>query len=503
MRRPELDDALVAITVVVIVTFCLWFRFLPMVDLPQHYAMVSILANHGDPSFGFQERYTFDFVGRPYATVYLLGALLAKLMPLTAALRIMVAICTVAPMVGLWALLGATNRPRIYALLAVPFAFGSIWHWGFLNYLLGTGMFLALLALVVHAARHPSWSLHLMLGALALLLLVTHVHGLFMLLGLAPVFAWAYRDERTTILGALRTVLPLAPAVLLSGLFVLLTWQRAGGKWVSDYPAASERIWSFPEFLGAGLPDPWPVGSIVVLAGVACLVILLSGASGETPPGRWRQHGAFTFALASQVVFYFALPLNTGTAAFVSARHALLVVLLALPLLPALTGRRRWVSTISCTLVALSALIVVWTYLGRFDREARDFDRIIPRMKPNRRVASLVFDRHGTVVHPRSFPYHHFAAYYQAARGGDLAWSFARLWNVPIRYRASYRRHALDDRTEFAPQQFSLDKDLPHYDYLLVRSRRSRPEFPAGLGLTLVVQQGAWSVWANTRAVTP
>ena len=49
---------------------CLAFRYLPMGDVPQHSAMVSIMLHHGDPAWGFAQRYTFDFLGRPYATVY-------------------------------------------------------------------------------------------------------------------------------------------------------------------------------------------------------------------------------------------------------------------------------------------------------------------------------------------------------------------------------------------------------------------------------------------------
>ena len=74
---------------------CLAFRYLPMVDVPQHYAMVSIMLHHGDPAWGFAQRYTFDFFGRPYATVYWLGAALGLVMPLGAAMRIVIAACTV------------------------------------------------------------------------------------------------------------------------------------------------------------------------------------------------------------------------------------------------------------------------------------------------------------------------------------------------------------------------------------------------------------------------
>src|SRR5215469_3409016 len=175
---------------------CLAFRYLPMVDVPQHYAMVSIMLHHGDPAWGFAQRYTFDFLGRPYATVYWLGAALGTVLPLGAAMRIVVAACTVAPLAGAQLLLVATRRSRVWLLPAIPFAFGSLWHWGFLNFLLGTGMFLGCLALVVRLAERPSRRGSVALALLALLLLFTHFHGLAMLLVSSPAVVWAYADDR-------------------------------------------------------------------------------------------------------------------------------------------------------------------------------------------------------------------------------------------------------------------------------------------------------------------
>jgi hypothetical protein len=114
-------------------------------------------------------------------------------------------------------------------------------------------------------------------------------------------------------------------------------------------------------------------------------------------------------------------------------------------------------------------------------------------------VAPLIFDPHSPLVHPRTFPYLHFAAYYQAHKGGDLGHSFARAWNVPVRYRSGYPRHVLDGRVEFNPRLFSFERDLPHYDYLLVR-RRSEVVFPPALGLEVVAREGPWTLIGNPRA---
>jgi len=127
-RRLGRADALVLAGVTAAAVLCAAFRYLPMIDLPQHFAMVSIIAHHGDPAYGFADRFTFDFWGRPYATVYLLGAGLTRILGLAAAMRAVVALCTVAPIIGLWALLAALGRPRVHALLALPLAFGCVWH---------------------------------------------------------------------------------------------------------------------------------------------------------------------------------------------------------------------------------------------------------------------------------------------------------------------------------------------------------------------------------------
>lgn len=507
----RLDDLAVIAALAAVALLCLGVRYLPMIDLPQHYAMVSIIANHGDSAYGFADRFTFDFAGRPYATVYVFAAGLAKLMPLGAAMRITVALCTVAPLAGLYALLSATGRPRIYTLFALPLAFGSIWHWGFLNFLLGTGMMMALLALVVRQARWPTRRGQVALGVLAVVLLLTHFHGLAMLVGLAPVFAWAWRKEGTSTLGSLRTCLPLAPAVALAGLFVLTTWSQAKGAWSRMNPGLGERVRSFPEFLSAGIPEPWPLASVLIMAvsGAGMWALFWAwerrGAgesaarTSDTMPRHWLALG---FGAASQLGFYLVLPLNTRTATYLSARHALLLMLFAVALLPVLTGLRLHLARAAAGAVAIAVLIIGVQHLRAFDREASGFAAVVAKMQPNRRVVPLIFKPRSEEVHPRVFPYLHFAAYYQAYRGGDLSRSFALVWNVPVRYRKSYQRYALDESIEFNPFRFSLKRDLPHYDYMLLRAPRP-PRFPPELGLRLTAQSGKWSVWENPRAVTP
>jgi hypothetical protein len=489
----RLDDLLVALALATCATLCLVFRYLPMVDLPQHYAMVSILVHRADPAWGFAQRYTTDFLHRPYATVYWLAELLTLVMPLGAAMRIVVALCTIAPFAGAYALLVATRRSRVWLLPAVPFAFGSLWHWGFLNFLLGTGMFLAGLALVVVCAERPSRRVSASIGVLGAALFCTHFHGLVMLLMFAPLFAWAWRAEPSGRAPYVRTLAPLAPSALAAAVFVLLTWAQAEGNWAKLNPGVGERLRRFPEFLGAGLPDPWPAaGLFVVTLFVACGIAFANEARRPS-----RTLVAFGVAVAAQVGMYLVLPLNTNTATYVSARHALLILLLALPLLPALEGWRAHAVRGAAALVAVVGLAGVGQHLACFDREAHDFDGVLAAMKPARRVLPVIFSRGSACVSPRTFPYLHFAAYYQAALGGELARSFAVVWNVPIRYRTDYARYPIREEVEWTPGLLTPD-DTKHFDYALARGG---PALPAVFGMQLVARSGAWTLYENPTAL--
>jgi hypothetical protein len=492
------DDLLVGAAAATVAALCVAFRYLPMLDLPQHYAMVSILAHHHDPAYGFADRFTFDFVGRPYLTVYFLGAGLARLMPLRPAMHIVVALCTIAPLAGTWLLLQATKRRRGWALLAVPLAFGHLWHWGFLNFLFGVGLLMATLALVVAVAERRSWRLSLALCGAALALLCTHIHCVALLLGLAPLFVWGYAQPSPSPPVWRRALLPLAPAALALVLFVARTWAAARDVAPQLDPDWMQRVQLFPLQLAAGIPDPWPLACVATLASFAAVALALR-ARGELRSALARRDvRARLVCLLAQIALFFALPLNTPTATYVSPRQALLCALFALLLLPSLTGHAGTLVGVAAALFAAASLAIAGVHLQRFDREARDADVVFAAMQPNRRVAGLIFDRTGAHAHPRTFPYVHFAAYYQAEKGGDLASSFARLWNVPIQYRADYTRHRVRPDIDWGPQAFSLDEDLPYFDYLLIRARNPAP--PRAANLRVAAARGEWLLLENLRA---
>ncbi len=495
----RLDDVLVAAALLVMAALCLSFRYLPLVDGPQHHAMVAILTHHRDPAFGFADRFTIDLVGRPYASVYVLAAGLAHVLPLAAAMRVVIALCTVAPLAGLYVLLRVLGRPRAAVLALVPLAFGAVWHWGFLNFELGTGLFLIGLAQAVGVARRPGWR---PLGAFALLgvvLLFTHVHGLALLVGLGPLFAWAF-GEGPRWRRLWRSSVPLLPAAAAGGGLVLYRWRQMQGTWEPSSPGMGERVRQLVPFLGGGLAEPWPI--VVLALPLGALVVARLLAERQEQPERRRHALVLVTAVVVQIGLYFTLPLNTTTVAFVSPRSAFVAMLLLPLFVPEL--RPRWRRPFRGLVAAAAgiALVIVGRHLARFDREARDFDAVLEPIAMNRRVATLVFDRRGEVVHPGTFPYVHFGAYSQAFRGGDVLYSFARNWNMPVQYRLSPLRYRADERIVWGPQLFSAERDLPRFDYVIVRGGPPGGP-PAVAGLERVAARGAFALYANPRALPP
>src|ERR1019366_9148450 len=120
----------------------------------------------------------------------------------------------------------------------------------------------------------PSRVASVALGALGVALFFTHFHGLVMLLTFAPLFAWGWSHE-TGRAAYVRVLAPLAPSAIAAAAFVLLTWAQAEGKWARMSPGLGERVERFSEFLGAGLPVPWPDAGLFAFVAVSAVALSL------------------------------------------------------------------------------------------------------------------------------------------------------------------------------------------------------------------------------------
>ena len=468
---------------------CAVLAYLPMTDLPQHLATVSILLHLDDPRFGFAKFYEPAWDRTLYALPYLLTMAIARLAPLEVSMRIVVVLALVSLPVGIWALLRSLGKPEWLALLALPLVYNRAFFWGFVNFQLALG--LALLALAILVRPPQGWRSQLALAGLCALIVFSHPYGLCMLAGY--VVLWLVFGERRALVGYALGLAPLWLGLLAWGL-------SAGTSHVEPtvlFSPLLERLDDFEESVLGGYRDASEahllIGFLVAWAMLTAPVFPISRA-------RWRaltHHERVLWAFTGVNLLLFAVaPVHTSLGGEIHVRHAVIATAM-LPALAAPAGARARARRTTLALAALGAITIAiaWVHLVRFDREVRGFDQVVERIPFGARLVALTWDANGAVM--RSWPYWHFGAYAQARRGGLLAQSFPRMfWNIPVRMRADAAIPDSPPGLEARPQLFDYRAFGFAYDYVLVRTGETKgrdrfPEFP----YQMVFEAPPWQLW--------
>jgi hypothetical protein len=175
----------------------------------------------------------------------------------------------------------------------------------------------------------------------------------------------------------------------------------------------------------------------------------------------------------------------------------MLVVALAIPLLAFPSGRLGKAMTAALGVLAIATVTLVSLHFVRFDREeVGAFDEALDVIGPRKKVASLIFDRHSTIIHYA--PFLHFGSYYQAEKGGVVMFSFAGYNHWPIDYKpGKYPPPGgpAPPMWEWWPERVSPDRDLaPYFDFVLVRGAG----FPPSICYRQVFDKNRWSVYERT-----
>jgi len=459
----EIPRWLPAAVIAVFAAPTLFLAYLPMTDLPQHIAVTSILLHIGDPGFGFDEFYE-PATGRTlYLLPYSLALGLAQIMPLAFAMRVVVFLSAVAYPLGVLAVLRATGKSGGLALLALPLMYNRAFFWGFFNFNLAFGMSLLAVALLLRPQR--STRSDIALAALCTAIVFTHLYGIALVLGVACV--WLAIGERRALL---KRSLPLAPLVIGTAVWLFLGRHAEGSGKPTFETLLGRWLWFDDAILG-GYPN-W--SDETLLWSLLLVVAVFWARTFPRSSDRWRamSHGERILTLFAVLNFalYWVLPTDTEKALVIHFRHGLIAV----AFLPMLISDRVLRESPRAGLALLGALTALgfavhWTPLGRFDREARPFDRVIEQIPNASKLYFLDWGYSGAVVQTR--PYHHFHAYVQAKRGGFTSFGFPkRFWNIPVRTRDDAGIPEVDHDIEWHPRLFDYDDAGYFYDFVLVRS---------------------------------
>lgn len=483
-RRAELGFGL--LVAVALLPLCA-AHYLPIQDLPQHAAAVRVLHDFDTPRFAFQRFFELSLLSTQYLSVYLVGALLASVFGVVAALKLVIAVSIAALPYALRAVLRSLGKPGVYALFALPLTYNSQLMLGFLNFSAGLPLMFWGLKLALDLRRRRSWRAEVLLATVSLACFFTHVVPFAVLVVSAAAIAL---DREIKVV--LRRVAPLGPALIAFALWS--RWAPAGrvfsgllsGGVASEGPPISVRIAELPLWLNDVLPGN--ADEIALCATLACIVAtLICGRAGlkSFAPGTRR---LFLLPPAAALA-YFALPSSAGFIWPIHARFALLTLLLAIPLLPSITALPlRGVTALACLGTMLEAGAVFTAFRSVEREEEAGLREVLEELPFGVRVAGLIYDPSSRYL--AFSPFLHAVAWAQVERGGAVMFTFAEFPISPFRFRAEQRPPAVPPRWEWLPSRVDTRRDLAFYDYVL--TRRAPRRLP---GWQRAHSGGDWALW--------
>jgi hypothetical protein len=472
---------------------------IPLVDLPQHLHLISVLHRLDDPSTLFPSFFAQRGELTPYLGYYYAVSFLNWLLPLELANRLFLTAYAVGLPLSVAFLLRTLRRPSWPALLAIPFAYGDSLAWGFINYCAALPLALLTCALFVRAIvdvpRRRSWAIGAAAALVAVLLF--HVQVFAWLAFALPALLFMTSTPKPWLHARRAALLSVVPGVLLFVLWVGLRLGQPqeiapGQPWKAWGPLLSKEnlqfngfaqnladlmIWpkaraegSLPHFpVLAGMTvdgsDDLAVSLTLLIALGAVVVRLLTPISAAVSTSRglesWRMFALLVAALA----LYFLLPFDIhGYMYYLNRRYAHLVAILAVASVPSLSV--KW-SRLAFWLAAASVLFFVgplWRAFRAFDAESESLRRLAREAGSKPRVMGLVFAAGSKAVsHP---VYLHAACELARAGGGLTNFSFALTPHSPLKYQST---PPPTFPSEWRPDQMSWEEHGRHYDHFVVR----------------------------------
>lgn len=444
-------------------------KYLPMVDLPQHAAQVSIWQHLHDPHFGFAGRFEVHR-STPYLATYALVRALAAVMPLRVALQLVLSLAVVGLPLSLLVFFRRRSVSAWWSLLGFPLAFGYSFRWGFLPFVVGLPLAFLYLAQAGQHARAPSPRRALGLGAFSLLLF--SVHGLLgvccPLLAASGMVGAPERGRWSLRLAPLGTALPW-----------MIAWRL-----LDPPPSHLPIVWElgphrFAELFALVAYQSRAIAPAFVLITAGVIGLRRVGAARE----RWRTElPPLVFVVAAVLL----LPEQSfGGTAFLPLRFTVFWLPFLITWLQ--PGAPRWTrGVLVAGMVALS--VVLLSSFRRFDAEARQYEAVAALIPPRAVIRPVIFQES-----PDDREFLHFPVWTQADQGGLAAFSFASNFNALVRYRDP-APDLMSRNDEWHPERLDWRREVGKgYDAYVVFSAADRTrELFTGAPVELVGRSGRW-----------
>jgi hypothetical protein len=450
-----------------------------MLDFPEHAAQVALLHDLLSGTSPWSELVRINWF-TPYLVGYGLALPLSFVMPVAAALKLMLTLAYyafVSVCVALRRSFG--SDPRLDGLF-LPGFFGFSFGFGLYTFLVAAPLGLLFVLAARRYGEQPTRSGAL--GILAAGVALFFSHGLIFLFSCAIGLTYVLLGRKS--LG--RIVPALAPYALLAilGLVYFVHVQRTDPlmstpthkqavywDWVEEKGWHRSFKFLFYVFACTGADRLFYLGGLLMLGAPWLLGLRLD-----------RANRAALVPLLAVVAIWLFLPFSAMQTDFLYQRFAVfLLPMYALAFRPPEgtaheTSLRRALSVPVRAAVALfccSFLGVVAVRQWRFIAEAAPFEALLPAAEPEQRALGLIFSTESTAVR-NPYTFHVFPVWYEVEKRGFVDFNFAyflpqivrfrpdRIPAIPVGYRPeTFEWHALQGR---------------NYRYFFVRSLEPLPE---------------------------
>jgi hypothetical protein len=469
---------------------CIWVTpYLPSVDIPQHTAQIVTLQELAGGNPLFSETFELNWFA-PYTATYLLVYLLALVMPVTVATKVLVTLVVAAIPLLSGRLLEEVGAYPGWKWLTIPAGFGVAFHWGFLPFMVAAPVGLYLLLLTIRFERAPTLVAGINVAIVTALLFFFHVIalGFAALLCLGYIAAARYREPAQVV----RLWLPYT-----AGLPLLLYWYLStlGSE---SYVQGAAVVYGpvFDRIIGI-LSQPAGLGALSVYASALLVAGLLAFPflSGARLSDRPELRALPVVAL----VVLFAMPATAFGSIFLYQRLTIFLLPVYLLAWKYPAGVKPKLEGAVLAVVGLLALANVARFAA-FGAEMRNLSAVIEQTEPGKKLMYFpvipVTAGFGEPVH------FHSGAWYQAEKRGIVDFNFAFFFPSMVRFREGQHTWVPNDSVVWQPMQFEWERSNGEfYDYFLAHSLDDAQDalFKADQNkVELVARQGWW--WLYKKA---
>lgn len=487
-------------------------RYLPLFDLPNHLAAISVWRNLGDPTYGLGELYRLNLQPVPYWGYFATVLALSRVVGVEIANKLFVTAYVVAMVWGVARLAKKTGRDPRLSLLVFPLLFTYSFKWGWLSFLGGTAVLLFAIEALLDCLGEPRWSRLLALGALALLTYAMHILPWFVLGVIAITFlVLSLRRWRAVLLTGAALIPSLLVAVYnfvhaapaSSGPNSVV---RAGTKFVGNWEALDRSLRFLPfrfttmtdsrvEMICASL-----FGGIVAIALLSGILRRQSRSAANEPPTRLSRWAPELIALILTVL-YFSLPIHIKQPIRWWGINFRLVPLIGMFIVLLVRGEfAGWRRALLAGSVGIFAITAVWLSLEfrEFNRRAAGFDALLAHVPMGASVLYLCFERSDERFFYSAESFSEMGGYIQVRRGGYYPYQFETgfpmLPKAPQRFPApawSTLVHDFDPRAHASRFPFVLTYAEPSTGAAF----RNKGALPP----PLVAESGRWRLYASSN----